>query len=444
MAGYVTDSGLVVTDRRHIRAAGPRELTSGGEPPRDNPPNDNPVPDPPVSVGPNASEGFGNTHVMYPSGSLVPQAWSGWPVEWATPRWGSTVGLAEIFERMSTVWFCIDLNSSILSTMPPYRMRGSEMIEAPPWMTNPQPEAYTGWVEAFKQVVISFAGGEAFLWATSRYEDRSVRTWVMLNPSWVQVDWVGGRRYFSLGGAHLGIEGPGCDVLHIRYASWPGDTRGHGPLEAAAANLFGAAALERYAANLAVRGGIPWAVLSTKANLSTKQATDAREQFVAARISALGAPAVLSGGFELKELTLSPKDMALLELQQFHASRLALLLWTPPFLAGLPSGGDPLTYNTAEGIYDFHWRAFLKPKAVALCDAISQWALPRGQRMEVNRDEYVQPPFNERTTGYSTLFNIVDPETGERAMTIPEIRARERFTGAAQTSTAIELTGLAG
>jgi len=319
----------------------------------------------------------------------------------------------------------------VLSTMPPYRVEAGQVIEPLPWMSNPQPEVYTGWTEALKQVVTAYYGGEAFLWATSRYTDGTVRTWVMLNPAWVNVELDGQLRRYTLGGADIT-----ADVLHLRYSSWPGDARGHGPIEALALNLFGAAALERYAANLAVRGGIPWAVLTAPGNLLEEQATTMRDNFVAARLSSMGAPAVMSGGVTLTPLTINPKDMALLELRQFEEARIAVLLGVPPTLMALPTGDGSLTYRNAEGIYDFHWRAYLKPKAATIMEAISQWALLPTERVELNRDEYVRPPFGERVNAYAILHNIVD-EDGNRAITIPEIRTAERLTGVGSQNTAI-------
>lgn len=417
---YTTETGLVVTDRRRVRAD-----------PRAWPANPNVQPPPPVGAGPTTSEGFGNTHVMYPAGTPSVQAWSGWPVEWSTPNWGDEAGgLAGIINRVSTVFGAIDLNASILSTMPPYRLQAGSVIGSLPWMANPQPEVYTGWTEAMKQVVISYFNGEAFLWCTSRYNDGaggtsgSVRTWVMLNPAWVTVECEGQVRRYTMGG--LDITG---DVLHLRYSSWPGDPHGHGPLEALALNLFGAKALERYQANLAVRGGIPWGVLTAPGNLSQEQATMMRDNFVAARLSSMGAPAVMSGGATLAPFTISPKDMALIELRQFDEARISTLLCVPPTLLALPSGEGSLVYRNAEGIYDFHWRAYLRPKAQTIMEAISNWSLPSTQRVELNRDEYVRPAFPERVAGWATLFNIHDEQTGERAMSIEEIRAAERLTG---------------
>ena len=94
----MTESGLVVTGRR-ARAA--------HEDPRDYPPNSN---KPPVgSVGPNVAAGYGNTHVMWDRVGAPPvQAWQGWPVEWATPNWGDTIGRGEAVARVSVVFGAIE------------------------------------------------------------------------------------------------------------------------------------------------------------------------------------------------------------------------------------------------------------------------------------------------------------------------------------------------
>lgn len=429
MSEYRTESGLVVTDRRHVRADDPR-----GWPP--NPNVDPPPPDGP-GVGPNTSEGFGNQHVMYPAESEMPltsavrpppvMPWSGWPVEWATPNWGAGVGLQTIMKRLSIVFGCIDLNASILSTMPPYRLHGQRVVDPVTWMRNPQPEVYSGWTECMKQVFASYWSGEAFIWCTSRYYGGDVRTFVMLDPEWVEIHMEGHVRRYWLGKREDGAPEITGDLLHLRYLSWPGKPHGIGPLEALALNLFGAEALEKYASDLAVRGGIPWAVLAAPGNLTSPQATDLRESYVAARARADGAPAVLSGGVTLTPLNLSPKDMALLELRQFDEARIATLLGVPPFLAGIPTG-DSMTYRNVEHVYDYHWRAFLRPKAAAVMEAISNWALVSSESIELNRDEYIRPDMGTRALAYEKLFNLVD-EDGERAITVAEIRAAERLIG---------------
>src|SRR3954466_15868346 len=97
---YQTPAGLIVHERAD---------------PRTWPDNGNVQPPPPVGAGPTTSEGFGNTHAMYPAGITPPpvQAWSGGPVEWSTPTWGDGAGgIAAMTNRVSTVFGAIDLNSS--------------------------------------------------------------------------------------------------------------------------------------------------------------------------------------------------------------------------------------------------------------------------------------------------------------------------------------------
>jgi hypothetical protein len=47
------------------------------------------------------------------------------------------------------------------------------------------------------------------------------------------------------------------------------------------------------------------------------------------------------------------------ELSQWNESRIAVLLGVPPFLMGLPSGGDSMTYSNVQSLFDYHWRAGL-------------------------------------------------------------------------------------
>jgi len=404
MTEYETPSGLAVVERAQT------------------PPPDA---EPPVNVHGHDSALPHDEHsyVMYPAVSPPLQAsrWDGWPVGWVPPwdNWSS--GLAQ---RVSTVFACIDLNARTLATMPPYVTRDGQTLSPPTWLRNPEPEIYTGWVEFLKLCVASYQlRGEVFIWATAHFADGFPARFVVLNPDWVSVDFVDGRREYAIGGERLDTR----DVLHVRYSTWPGDARGHGPLEAGARNLLSAEAMERYGANLATRGGVPWAVLKHPANLSATQAQTFRDRWVAGSQSRDGAPAVLSGGIDLEVLSLSPKDMALLDLRQFDEGRICALLGVPPFLVGLPSGGDSMTYSNVSSLFDFHWRATLRPIATALSDALSNWALPGRTGVEFNRDEYVRPGLGERAQAYSVLHNIVDPVSGARAITVDEIRAAERL-----------------
>ena len=147
--------------------------------------------------------------------------------------------------------------------------------------------------------------------------------------------------------------------------------------------------------------------------------------WVAARKRADGAPAVLSGGVELNPLSLSPKDMALLDLRIFDEQRIASAFGVPPYLVGLPEPGG-MTYSNANMLFDFHWRATLRPIAQTFADAMSNWLLPRGTQIEFNPDRYVQPGPLERAQTAQIMAGIVDGD-GNPARSVNEIRVGERL-----------------
>lgn len=408
-----TESGLVV-----------RENPWQGLPPRDNEPNANP---PGGSVGPNADAGFGDVHAAYPGTELTAppvQAWQGWPVGWMTPEWNASSVQSWMGRFVDTVFAAIDLNSSLLSTMPPYLVRNGRVLAPLAWMQNPYPELYASWEEFAKQLFWSFQLGEVFVLCDVRGDDGYPLRFRVLDPWVVSVDWVEGVRDYSVGGKRLDNQ---ADMLHVRYSSFPGDARGHGPLEAGGARVLAASALMRYATDLATRGGVPWAVITHPDRLTPKQTRELQEQWLASRTAAMGLPAVMSGGIGIEAMQVNPRDMALLDLAQFVEARISTLLGVPPFLLGLPTGADSLTYSTTETLYDFHWRSSLRPKAQVVMSALSNWATWPGSAVELDRDEYVRPAFPARADAYATMFNIVDPATGERAITIEEIRTAERM-----------------
>jgi HK97 family phage portal protein len=333
--------------------------------------------------------------------------------------------------RLADVVFAaIDLNTSILSTMPPYITKGAQPQPGVPWMENPEPLVYASWAEFAKQLFWSFqACGEVFVVATARFADTGYpMRFMVANPAFVNVERVAGVVRYSI--ADVDVT---ADILHIKYASWPGDLRGHGPLEAAGARLLAVDALARYSTSLADNGGLPPAVIKYPKRVTRFQMRQMQQDYIDARRSALAVPAILADGAELDTQTSSVRDMALTDLQRFNEARLSVLLGVPPSLLGLPSG-DPGTYTNSTNIFDFHWRAGLRPKAATVMAALSGWLLPRGTAVEVNRDEYIRPGMFERAQAYSMLI-------GAGVLTPQDVQAMERYTTTGQVSAPAAITG---
>ena len=410
-----------------------RLFTRSIRPPDDVTPNPNdPASVPPSTVGPDQLVHPGDPHGVTvdatdppyspPPPRILASGWSGWPAEWWPPNWnGATTTLVD------TAWMCVDINSNLLSTMPPYLVGAAPSLDAD-WLNNPQPETYASWEDFGKQIWWDYMLGEAFVLATARYATGWPARFHVVPPWLVQVDITNGVRRYTVGNADVTN-----DLLHIRYQSNVSDAHGHGPLEAGWTRVVAANMLMRYATTLASSGGIPSSVLEHPDELSAEQATLLKAQWVDARMSSIGEPAVLSGGVKWTPTQLNPSEMALTDLSQQMESRIAILLGVPPHLVGLPSGGDPMTYANATSYFDYHWRAFLRPRAQTVMSALSGWLLPRGTRVEVNRDAYIQPEPYVRAQTAQIMAAIVDPVTGQQALTVQEIRDAERLDDSSPT-----------
>jgi len=347
--------------------------------------------------------------------AVVTSPWDGWPAKWATPAWGQIGPKFE--ELVDTAWAALDLNASVLSAMPVYRTRGGVTLEPTVWMTNPDPTVYTSWHEFAKQLFWDFQLGEAFVLPMARAADGFPYNFRVIPPWMLNVEIKDGRREYKLGSLDVTSE-----ILHIRYKSTTDSARGIGPLESGKTRMVAAGVLARYATEIAEGGGIPYYALEVPRRLTKTEADDLLQQWWDSRTRNLGKPAVLSGGVSAKQLQMTPQDMALLELAQFNESRIAILLGVPPFLLGLPSGGDSMTYSNVSQLFDFHDRTCLKTKAVHVMSALSGWVLPRGQSVELNRDEYSRPALKERAEAYEKLAGIGAIDAGE-------VRTMERLRG---------------
>jgi Phage portal protein len=345
-------------------------------------PNANPPGVPPASVGvPDYTPGDPNGLELVDEGPGRPiggslfhaSPWDGWPAEWNLPLLGGVEQMVDV------AWQALDLNASVFASMPPYLVGASPNLPDE-WLDNPDPDNYTSWATFAHELMWDFQLGEAFVVATARYSGPGGpgTGWPArfhLAPPWsVNVELEGGRRIYEIGGAEV----PPDDMLHIRYKATVGNAHGIGPLDASGPRLVAARVLLRYLTQFVQGGAVPSSVLESEEELTAKQASDLHAQWLNARMSRLGLPAVLDGGVKWKATQTDPLSSALAELAAYTEAKIVVGLGVPPFLLGLPSGGDSMTYSNVSSIFDYHWRGGLRPKAQRLMLALSQWLVPRG------------------------------------------------------------------
>lgn len=340
--------------------------------------------------------------------AIYPSPWNGWPAEWQMPYWSSVAP-----SLVDTAWMCLDRNASILSTLPVYKTRGGQVVDPETWMTNPDPRVYTSWSEFAKQLFWDYQGcGEVFVLASDYFTSGWPMFMRVIPPPMVTVEMDGAMRRYWIGSVEITD-----DVLHIRYKSKVGSARGEGPLDVASARTIASAVLARYVQNMTIVSPASQ-TLETDQLLNEETAQRISDQWADARLANLGRPPVLDANIKLVDHTINAREMALLELAQFTDARIAAMLVGHPGIVGIPTG-ESMTYKNIEQLFEFHDRSILHPIASDVMAALSGWALPRGQNVEIDRDQYARPSLTERVDAYTGLaaLGAIMPE---------EIRALER------------------
>jgi HK97 family phage portal protein len=332
-------------------------------------------------------------------------------------------------ELADVAWMCLDINSRVLSAMPIYRTIAGSPVEPMAWMTNPDDAIYSSWNEFAKQLFWDYLTGEVFVMAMTRFSNGFPMSFRVVPPWMVDAEIRQGRRQYRLFGSMIDVTD---DILHIRYKGTTDKARGVGPLDSAGGRMLTAGILARYVRDVAQTGGDAGQTLETDQDLTREDAQDLANQWIESRIKNAPHPPILDRNVRLEDhKTMSPRDMALLEIAQFTEARIAGLLGVPPFLAGLPAtgGGDgeSMTYSNVGQIFEYHDRLSLRTFASDVMAALSGWALPRGQAVELNRDEYSRPSFGDRAEAWVKLVDA-------GIVTVDEVRRAERLTGEASAA----------
>lgn len=318
---------------------------------------------------------------------------------------------------VGAVYRAIAIYADDIGTLPVMRLRGTEQLGEPPFVAHPAGDN-VGWTDEVGQVCWSLLlRGNAYLLPTSFDWQGFPSTFVVLNPDAVRIEPTdtGHPRYTwrTEGGNDVVMVGPRpTELLHLRWQRPPGAFMGVGILDVnagPASTLAGIIATERYASDL-MANPVPPAVLTHPLRLNKTQAEDMQAQWAESVARARSVPAVLSGGITYTPLTITPRDVELIESRRWNATAVATMFGVPPYMLG-GSTGDSMTYSTVEGEMTRLWVQALQPMAVRLQRAFGAW-LPAGQRLRFNPDALLRTQtldrFNAHKIALDAGFETVD------------------------------------
>jgi HK97 family phage portal protein len=161
--------------------------------------------------------------------------------------------------------------------------------------------------------------------------------------------------------------------------------------------------------------GVPSAVLKTKRKLTGDQAAALQAQWVERTSLRRGAPAVLPPDVDFEALNFSPRDLMLLDSQEFSSRAIASAFGVPALFLNLAIEGG-LTYQSPAMLGEHWWRFELSPMAANIATALSSNMLPRDSSVEFDARQTLAPTWKELADSLAMLV-----EKG--ILTIDESRA---------------------
>ena len=331
--------------------------------------------------------------------SIIPNWWTENGLNAAGQMFWPGNGL--LAERTWIANRCIQMNAQQIASMP-LRFEAPNVAAdgEPAWVSNPDPLYYPNGISdaIFALVSDLYGWGWALAYITNRYADGYPRSWTVIPARYCEPLWGddGLREYKIMGGDYLDP----ANVIQIDRN--PGCTSQFGAHGTSAIMAYAQLAWGLLAAgNQALdvnTGGVPKAVLKVtdeNRKLTAQQAEALQQQWMEKTLSRSGAPPVLPPGLDWESQPWSPKDMALLETQDFNALAIATAFGIPAILLNMSVGGSrgnsSLTYQNPGMLGEMWWRFELRPTAKRIADAFTSQALPSGQWVWFDAQDTFQP-----------------------------------------------------
>lgn len=376
---------------------------------------------------------------MSPWDSIIPNFWTQNGLNEAGKMFWPGNGL--LADRTWVTNRCLQMNSQQIGSMPlrfeaPNVAAGSGSVE-PAWLSNPDPLYYpNGLASLIRALVRDYYGwGWCLLYVTSRYANGYPRTFTRIPASRCEPLYdADGYRFYKLGDATLDP----ADVIQIDRDCGDGwQAHGTSAIRSYAQLAWGLLAAGNQAMSVN-DGGVPTSVLKVtdpNRKMTADQSADLKTQWDTARQGKTG-PAVLPYGLDFTPLGWSPKDMALLETQEFNAVSLAAAFGIPAVLLNMTVGGSrgnsSLTYQNPGMLGEMWWRFELRPTAKAIADALSAQALPSGQWVWFDATDtflQIEPQSSAQTGPFATS----EDDTQEAAVSKDTQAAQPAVASAAPT-----------
>lgn len=329
--------------------------------------------------------------------------------------------------QLSAVWACARLIAEAVGAMPILVKRvnrdGSRTIVSDHWLgeiLNKSPNRYQTRNEFFETLVLSLMlSGNAYALKANGTGGRLVQLTPFM-PAQMEVSHVdGGERVYKYSnGADVAVFSQDR-VWHMMLMPSNGIV-GLSPLQYGARSMGIAMAAEDRVATLAANGFKPTGVLMIDRLLKPEQREAIRSEFADLQEGKGDPLKVLEAGMKYQQITMSPKDVQLLESRRFSLEDVCRFFGVPSVLVNDTSATTVWGTGISEIKEGFYTLA-LRPLLERIESSIAKWLIPASERanivVEFDFSAFLRGNEATRITMYTAAI------TG-KLMTIDEARAR--------------------
>lgn len=331
-------------------------------------------------------------------------AWGDWTPSQTT--WAGENVTASSSLSLLTVYGCVRFICDGISTLPVdvFRRTGDgspSPVVAPTLIREPSPGLdFTAWATQFLSSLL-LAGN---FYGLKVYRGTTVDQVVPLDPTKVKpVRDSRQRLTYEVEGKPVSP----MDILHVRGIMWPGSDVGLSPVAAARQSIGSGLAAAEFGARFLDQDSTPGGVIEVPGDLTPEQTRGLAAAWAKKHSgkSKRGLPAVLVGGAQWKQTSITQEDSQFLETRQFTAAEIAAQMFLiDPSEIGIGVSGQSLTYSNLEQRNARKVQVTFLPWITRLEHALTA-LLPRPQYVKLNVNGLLRGDTKTRFEAYGIAID---------------------------------------
>jgi HK97 family phage portal protein len=219
----------------------------------------------------------------------------------------------------------------------------------------------------------------------------------------------------------LGERVPREDIIHIRRFTLPGEPWGLSPISQGARAIGITLAAEEYGHRYFKDSANPSGLLRTDQTLTDEEVEQVQAEWLNSHAGRRH-PAVLSGGFDFKPISISPEESQFLETRQFQISDIARLYGVPPHLIGDQEKATSWGTGIESMNLGFHTYS-LMGWTTCIESAISAF-LPRGRVVQFDPSALLRGDFKSQVEAIKLAreASLFSADEGRQRLNLPPIK----------------------